>query len=154
ALIGKGMPLKRLLVPSNATDETPIYRRYWLRWWAKPTEDWLEKVAAKKSQLLVEEKPTQRHVVIYRFAPEIDGSSMWMNKWRVGTLHTVRTLDAAAGAVVHAEVDAHELHDPSYVASDHAITTLLAMFGFDENLERLRKLLAREDNPDRLVGPK
>jgi hypothetical protein len=152
ALIGKGMPLKRLLVPSNEPDEIPIYRRYWLRWWAKPTEDWLEKVATKKSQLLVEEKPTERHVVIYRFAPEVDGNSAWVNKWRVGTLHTVRTLDAAAGAVVHAEVDAQELHDPSYVMSDHAITTLLAMFGFDENIERLRTLLGRQDSSSEL-GP-
>lgn len=145
ALIGKGMPLKRLLVPTSTPDETPIYRRYWLRWWAKPTEDWLEKVAAKKSQMLVEEKPTERHVVIYRFAPEIDGESAWVNKWRVGTLHVARTLDAAAGAVVHAEVDADELHEPSYVLGDHATTTLLAMFGFDENIERLRRLLARDE---------
>ena len=152
ALIGKGMPLKRLLVPANTPEEIPIYRRYWLRWWAKPTEDWLEKVAVKKSQLLVEEKPTERHVVIYRFAPEIDGESAWVNKWRVGTLHTARTLDTAAGAVVHAEVDAQELHDPSYVMSDHAITTLLAMFGFDENVERLRVLLARQSASDEL-GP-
>lgn len=153
ALIGKGMPLKRLLVPSNTPDETPIYRRYWLRWWAKPTEDWLEKVAVKKSQMLVEEKPTERHVVIYRFAPEIDGDSSWMNKWRVGTLHTVRTLDAAAGAVVHADVDAEELHDPSYVMSDHAITTLLAMFGFEENIERLRTLLGRQSPGSEILGP-
>ncbi|MFN0246438.1 MAG: hypothetical protein ACKV2T_05995 [Kofleriaceae bacterium] len=153
ALIGKGLSLKRLLVPSSTPDEIPIYRRYWLRWWAKPTEDWLEKVATKKSQLLVEEKPTERHVVIYRFAPEIDKNSAWVNKWRVGTLHTARTLDAAAGAVVHADVDAHELHDPSYVLSDHAVTTLLAMFGFDENIERLRTLLDRDDPGERMLGP-
>lgn len=153
ALIGKGMPLKRLLVPNTTPVEIPIYRRYWLRWWAKPTEDWLEKVAVKKSQLLTEEKPTERHVVIYRFAPEIDGESAWVNTWRVGTLHTARTLDTAAGAVVHAEVDPQELHDPSYVLSDHAITTLLAMFGFEENIARLGTLLAREDRGKELLGP-
>ncbi len=145
ALIGKGMPLTRLLVPSAAPETTPIYRRYWVRWWAKPDEDWLAKQAFKRSAALHAEKPTERHVVVYRFAPELDSESKFVNKWRVGTLETVRTLDAAAGAVVHAEVDAKELHEPSYVASDHATTTLLAMFGFDENLARLRELIGRAE---------
>ena len=31
----------------DANGATPIYRRFWVRWWAKPTEDWLAKQARK-----------------------------------------------------------------------------------------------------------
>src|SRR5262249_47783169 len=127
AVIGKGMPLQRVLIPTHAAEETVLHRRFWVRWWAKPTQAWLEKQAMRRSRALLATKPTERHVVIHRFAPELDGDSSWVNKWRVGTLHVARTLDTGAGAVVHGEVDVRELHDPTYVASDHATTTLLAM---------------------------
>ncbi|MBA3461862.1 MAG: hypothetical protein H0T46_18015 [Deltaproteobacteria bacterium] len=146
AFVGKGHAMRRLLVPSEAPREsTPIYRTFWLRWWAKPSAQWLEKQAHKHSAKLGEEHPDQRHVVVHRFSPEVDGKSMWMNKWKVGTIETVRTLDLDAGAIVHAAVDEKDLHDPAYAASDHASTALLVMFGFDENLERMRRLLGRAD---------
>jgi hypothetical protein len=84
---------------------------------------------------------------VHRFAPAIEGKSVWMNRWRVGTLDTFRTLDAAAGAVVHARGSDDELADPAFVMSDRVRTSLLVMFGFDENIERLRRMLA-DAEPD------
>lgn len=146
AFVGEGMKMRRLLVPSEPPAEpTPIYRTYWFRWWAKPSEEWLLKQAHKASAKLGEEHPDQRHIVVHRFAPEVDGKSMWMNKWKVGTIETMRTLDADAGAIVHAAVEQATLHDPGYALSDHARTTLLVMFGFEENLVRMKRLLERPD---------
>ncbi|MEO7094778.1 MAG: hypothetical protein ABI175_16085, partial [Polyangiales bacterium] len=177
AFVGKGMKMRRLLVPSPAPEGTPptapsenpaalvkvvreaprgsltIYRTYWMRWWAKPSADWLEKQALKLSERLGEAHPDQRHVVVHRFAPEVDGKSMWMNKWRVGTIDTVRTLDADAGAIVHASVDEKDLHDPAYAASDHATTALLVMFDFAENLERMRRMALRVDIAEKDLLP-
>ncbi|MBL9017828.1 MAG: hypothetical protein JNL83_26815, partial [Myxococcales bacterium] len=154
AFVGAGMAMRRLLVPSEPPPEpTPVYRTYWFRWWAKPTEAWLLKQAHKMSAKLGEEHPDQRHIVVHRFAPEVDGKSMWMNKWKVGTIETTRTLDADAGAIVHAAVPQTALHDPSYALSDHARTTLLVMFGFAENLARLKRLLARPDITVKELAP-
>src|SRR5204862_8137405 len=97
------------------------------------------------SEKLGEEHPNERHIVVHRYAPEVDGKSMWMNKWKVGTIETLRTLDADAGAIVHAAVEQATLHDPAYALSDHASTTLLVMFGFQENLVRMKRLLERPD---------
>lgn len=147
AFIGKGLTMRRLLVPSAEAphEEHTIYRTYWMRWWAKPSAEWLEKQAHEISEKLGEAHPDQRHVVVHRFSPEVDGKSMWMNRWKVGTVNTVRTLDADAGAIVHASVDEKDLHDPAYAASDHATTALLVMFDFAENLERVKRLLQRVD---------
>jgi hypothetical protein len=76
-----------------------------------------------------------------------------MNKWKVGTIETMRTLDADAGAIVHAAVQGAALHDPAYALSDHARTTLLVMFGFEENLERLKRLLERPDIGTKDLAP-
>jgi hypothetical protein len=90
---------------------------------------------------------------VHRFTPELDGPSSWMNRWKVGTLETLRTLDVAAGAVVHAECTDAQLADPAYVISDHVRTTLLVMFGFEENLARLRRLLDNPDTTSETVAP-
>ena len=177
AFVGKGFTLRRLLVPSPPPSDAPplpiaadttalvktmqeaprgtttVYRSYWLRWWAKPEPAWLEKQAHKVSAQLGETLPDQRHVVIHRFAPEVDGKSMWMNRWKVGTIESVRSLDLDAGAIVHASVGDQELHDPAYSASDHATTALLVMFDFDENLERLKRLIARDEITQAVLGP-
>jgi hypothetical protein len=107
----------------------------------------------KHSANILYDHPDQRHVVVHRFAPEVDGKSMWMNKWKVGTIASVRTLDLDAGAIVHAAVDETSLHDPAYAASDHATTALLVMFGFDENLERMKKLLDRAEITEAQLQP-
>jgi hypothetical protein len=176
AYVGKGLTLARLLVPSPPPPEaapkpsadttalikavrtatsasTTIYRTYWVRWWAKPSASWLEKQAQKLSAQLGELHPDQRHIVVHRFAPEVHGKSSWTNRWKVGTLDTLRTLDAAAGSIVHASVDEKDLHDPSYAASDHATTALLVMFDFEENLERLRRLLGRAEITEAHLTP-
>ncbi|MDX2086527.1 MAG: hypothetical protein SFX73_01700 [Kofleriaceae bacterium] len=166
AYVGKGLSLSRLLVPSRPEDppaqaadadallealvtstraSTTLYRTYWIRWWAKPTAAWLERQAYKLSERLSTALPERRHVVVHRFAPELDGSSAWMNRWKVGTVETHRTLDAATGAIVHAAIDDRELHDPEYATTSHAVTALLVMFDFTENLERLRNLIARDE---------
>ena len=122
-----------------------VHRRYWLRWWATPQPAWLAARAAELSARLCDAHPAQRHVVVHRFAPEVASRWLWIKRWRVGTLDTMRTLDAAAGAIVHAAAADAALHDGSYAASDDAATALLAMFGFDENLARLRRALADDD---------
>ncbi len=174
AFIGKGLKLSRLLVPEHAADapepsadlaalvealtksaraSTTIYRTFWLRWWAKPTPAWLEKRAFALSDHLVDALPGRRHVVVHRFTPELDGKSVWMNRWKVGTVETLRTLDAATGAIVHAAVDDRELHDPAYAQSDRAATALLVMFDFTENLERLRRMIARPEVTEANLTP-
>ena len=169
ALIGRGMKLERLLVPAeerprdaaaspaespaaliaaaraSARNTTTVYRTYWLRWWAKPSAAWLAKQANKLSARLADAVPEQRHVVIHRFAPALDGEGAFANRWKVGTIETVRTLDTAAGAIVHASIDEATLHDPAYAGSEHATTALLVMFDFAENLARLRAVLARPE---------
>lgn len=150
AYVGKGLKMRRMLVPSpppagaSAPEPQIIYRTYWLRWWAKPSAAWLEKQAMKISARLGETHPDQRHVVVHRFAPEVDGKGVFANRWKVGTVQTLRTLDADAGAIVHAAVEEQSLHDPAYAASEHATTALLVMFDFDENLARMRRLCERE----------
>lgn len=177
AFVGKGLRMRRLLVPSpvpggaappepseDATAlvkvmrEAPrgaltIYRTYWLRWWAKPSPEWLEQQALNISERLGEALPDQRHVVVHRFAPEVDGKSVWMNKWKVGTIDTVRTLDADSGSIIHAAVDEKDLHDPAYAASEHATTAMLVMFDFSENLERMRRLVERADITEKDLVP-
>ena len=177
AFVGKGLTMRRLLVPSPAPEGTPppapsenpaalvkvvrdaprgaltVYRTFWLRWWAKPSPEWLEKQALDLSDRLNEAHPDQRHVVVHRFAPAVDGKSMWMNKWKVGTIDTMRTLDADSGSIVHASVDEKDLHDPAYAASEHATTALLVMFDFGENLERMRRLVGRAEIAEKDLLP-
>jgi hypothetical protein len=155
ALIGKGVPLTRMLVPSEAADAHPeeIKRSFWIRWWAKPTEDWLAKQASKRSAELFATKPTERHIVVYRFAPEVDETTRFINTWKVGTIHTMRTLDAALGGLVCSEAKAADVHDPAYITSADVTRTLLAMFGFDENVERLRRMLARDEVSAKDLAP-
>jgi len=124
---------------------TPVHRRYWLRFWAKPEADWLARQAHALSAELHDEVPEQRHLVVHRFAPELASKLLWIKNWKVGTLETVRTLDTAAGAIVHLEVDDAKLHDPGCAASGDATTAMLAMFDFDENLERLRRTMTQPD---------
>lgn len=151
AIVGKGMPLERVLVREETPTTTPVHRSYWVRWWAKPRQDWLVEQAQKLAARLAEEHPEQRNIVVHRFAPQIEGKSMWMNRWRVGTLDVIRTLDAAAASLVHADATEPELADPAFVRGDHVQTAMLVMFGFEENLERLRRLVERGDDAQRVV---
>lgn len=158
AFVGRGLKMRRLLVPAPAAgvpapEPQTIYRTYWLRWWAKPSAEWLEKQAMKISAKLGESHPDERHVVVHRFAPEVDGKSVWANKWKVGTVQTLRTLDADSGSIVHATVEDASLHDPAYAASEHATTALLVMFDFHENLERMRRLCARAEIAEQDLVP-
>lgn len=153
--VGKGPALREFLVPAlPATPEPePVYRRFWMRWWAAPDQGWLAKVAAAAGAKLRRAHPDQRHVVVFRFAPVVESKLLWMKKWRVGTIATARTLDTAAGAIVNAAADDRALHGSDYPATDGATTALLAMFGFDENLERMRRALAAiEVVPARLAA--
>lgn len=156
AFVGRGLKMRRLIVPAIGAavpEPRPIYRTYWLRWWAKPSAAWLEKQARKISAKLGETHPDERHVVVHRFAPEVDGKSVFANKWKVGTVQTLRTLDADSGSIVHAAVEDEALHDPAYAASDHATTALLVMFDFHENLERMRRLCARAEIAEKDLVP-
>ncbi|HEY4055240.1 MAG TPA: hypothetical protein VGM39_01485, partial [Kofleriaceae bacterium] len=155
ALIGKGVPLTRMLVPSVTPGVKPeeIKRSFWIRWWAKPTEGWLAKQASKRSAELFAQKPTERHIVIYRFAPVVDETTRFLNTWTVGTIHTMRTLDAALGGLVCSEAKEADVHDPAYITGADVTRTLLAMFGFDENVERLRRMLARDEVSDKDLAP-
>jgi hypothetical protein len=150
ALIGKGVALERLLVTGDERIVTRVSRTYWVRWWARPEPAWLEKQALRRSRALAGERPRDRYLVIHRFAPERDRTSGWPRRWQVGTLEVVPTLEAAAGALVHAAAEAHELHDPAFARGDRAVTALLVMFDFDEKLERLRRLLEAAVDPARL----
>jgi len=167
AFIGRGPAMRELLIPGanaramsiapalvedaaaavKALREvprtlTPVYRRYWLRRWKRPSGDWLERQALRLSRHLRDALPAERHLVVHRFTPELTSSSVWGKKWRVGTLETMRTLDATAGSIVHAAVDDATVHDAGYVRSAAATVAILAMFDFGEQLERLRWTLA------------
>ena len=146
AIVGKGCALPRLLLPE--ADEAfvhEVHKSFWVRWWAKPSEEWLAKQALEYSLQLAAERPAERHLVVYRFAPKLDGKSAWVNRWRAGTLETVRMLDTACAAVVHAAATDEQLGDPAFITGDHVRTALLVMFGFEENLARLHRLLRRPD---------
>jgi hypothetical protein len=145
--VGTGPGRRRILVPrpSAARTTAPVHRRYWLRFWAMPDEAWLAAQARAASAALCRTQPERRHVVVYRHAPRVVSRFLWIKTWEAGVIETVRTLDAAAGAIVRAEVDDAALHAPAYAASPEATTALLVMFDFGENLARLRAQLTRID---------
>jgi hypothetical protein len=167
AFVGACPPLRLVLVPPRAAKDatkaaadttalvavardaprasTPIHKRYWLRFWRMPDEHDLAKAAHAASDRLRAQLPSRRYVVVHRYQPEVVSRFLWIKKWRVGTVETVRMLDAAAGALVRASVDDARLHDPAYVASAEATTALLVMFDFGENLARLHALANRID---------
>jgi hypothetical protein len=177
--IGKGPQLERVLVPAAAPEEhalaliakpedtdalveaahatpratVPVYRRYWLRWWAKPEAYWLRARAQQLSSELHDAVPDQRHIVVHRFAPELESKFLWMKRWKVGTLETVRTLDAAAGAIVHLAVEDAALHAPACAESAEAAAALLVMFDFEENLSRLGRMMAAPEASDDSLDP-
>ncbi|MBK9032402.1 MAG: hypothetical protein IPL61_14015 [Myxococcales bacterium] len=156
ALIGDGPGLRDLLTPSptatgTATDVAddraaalgvvargrralvPVFRRFPLLRWRRPTAAWLSAQAERLSAALAQALPTQRHLVIHRFEPERVAGGWRGALWRVGTLETVRTLDADAGAMVHAA------GTPS---TGEATLAMLVALDFDQQLERLRWTLA------------
>lgn len=142
AFIGTGFDLRRWLMPTNATPDAThdVFRRYLVRFWAKPDEDWLRRQAFKLAKRLANEHPEQRHVVVFRFAPAVQDGSRFTNHWKVGTLETHRTLDRAAGAIVQADVPARDRI--AYPSTEIAERAVLSLFGFGENLVRYQRALA------------
>jgi hypothetical protein len=155
--VGESPGLGQLMVPTQAPDAdgaaatpdratalvaiargqritVPIYRRFPLLFWRRPTERWLARQAHAFSRTLNKTRRRERHVVIHRFAPE-RVSRAWLggSLWRVGTIETARTLDDDATALVHVDGEA-----------DHALaaSALLIAFDFAQQLERLRWTLA------------
>lgn len=167
AFVGKGPKLQPLLIPRGGDGKpvgdpgelveaiakvprasTSVYTRHWLAFWSKPRARWLTRRALALSEQIGEAHPAHRHFVVHRFEPKVESQFLWIKRWRVGTLETVRTLDAAAGAIVHLAVD--DLHDPSYTGTSSTTTALLVAFDFAENLERLRSLMAIAAEPEEL----
>ncbi|HEY5935751.1 MAG TPA: hypothetical protein VIU61_13980 [Kofleriaceae bacterium] len=167
AFVGKGPKLQPLLIPRGGEDKpvddpdalveaiakaprasTPIYSRHWLAFWSKPRAHVLTRRALALSEQIGEAHPAHRHLVVHRFEPTVASKFLWIKRWRVGTIETVRTLDAAAGAIVHLAVD--DLHDPSYTGTSSTTTALLVAFDFAENLERLRGRIAVAGEPEDL----
>jgi hypothetical protein len=159
AFVGKGPKLQPLLIPRGGDDKavgdrgelvealakaprasTPMFTRHWFAFWSTPDETWLRSQAHALSETIGEAHPAHRHFVVHRYKPKLESKFLWIKRWRVGTLETVRTLDAAAGAIVHLAVD--DLHDPSYTGTSSTTTALLVAFDFAENIERLRSLIA------------
>ncbi len=140
ALVKALTPSRDAEIPDRGT--APVHRRYWLRWWAKPQPDWLRARAHDLSAELHLAMPEQRHVVVHRYAPEVVSKFLWIKKWKVGTLETVRTLDAAAGSIVHLAADDAAVHTAECALRPETTTALLVMFDFDENLARLKALMA------------
>ena len=58
-------------------------------------------------------------VVVIGTAPEVVSRFLWIKKWKVGTLETVRTLDAAAGSIVHLAAADAAFHAYSRGAQDY-----------------------------------
>ena len=122
-----------------------VRRRRWLRFWAAPEPAWLEAQARALAAELAGAHPLHRHVVVHRFDPVVESKLLWWKTWRVGTLETVRTLDAAKGSLMHLELDDARLHDPHYFEGDEAATALMVLFDPAEKLERLRRLATSAD---------
>lgn len=116
----------------------------WWPWW-RPTDEWLAHRARLVSDHLQRALPAERHVVIHRFEPALRKKQWIGGRWRVGTIETRRTLDAAAASVVHAEVGEAIAFDPSVVRAGAARLAVLAMLDVEQQLERLRWVLA--DDP-------
>lgn len=133
------------LVREQPRGSIEVYRRHWLAWWSQPAQHVLFEHANELSERLTDALPHQRHVVVHRFRPEVASRFLWIKRWRLGVLETVRTLDTAAGAIVHVKLTDDELHDPAFAASPDAATALLLMFDFDENLARLGRLATAPD---------
>ncbi len=153
--VGERPGLTRLMVPSPPADggevaadrqaalvaiergrrvTLPIYRRFPLLFWRKPTAAWFARQAQAFSRTLGRALTRERHLVIQRFAPErVERSWFGGALWRVGTLEAARTLDADATALVH--VDAGAEHAT-------AATAFLVALDFSQQLERLRWTLA------------
>lgn len=174
---GKGPALGRVLVPAGdskvALAEAPaqsdaelveiarieqraamaVHRRYWLRFWARPDERWLAGRANALAERVASAIPSQRHLVVQRFAPKLVSSFLWIKKWHVGTLETLRTLDTASGGIVHVALEDESL--PRYPLTPDAVSALLLVFGFEENLERFawvaRSMDVDEGTLDRMV---
>ena len=119
-----------------------MHQRYRLRFWARPSADWLTRQAHRLSARLHRAAPERRHLVVTRFAPEIESSSWWWGtRWRVGTLEVVPMLDSVGHALVHAQVDDQQLGDAAYVREAATTAAVLQMFDFGEQLEQLRRNL-------------
>ncbi len=168
AFVGKGPNLRHLLLAGARRDElAPMvrsnaqvvaalrsgvhaatavcYRSYRLRFWAKPQASWLERRAHSLSRALERSFPSQRHAVVFRFAPELVATSWWWgSRWKVGTLETLQVLAPIGNAVVQLTVEDPHLAEPSYVRTAASTATVLAMFDFDEQLERLRRSMLPE----------
>lgn len=158
AFFGRGPTLDRMMVPAGddklALVQAPaqsaaelveiarveprasvsVHRRYWLRFWARPDERWLASRANGLAERIAAAIPSQRHLVVQRFAPKVVSKFLWIKKWHVGTLETLRTLDVASGGIVRVELTDEDL--PSYPRKPDAVSALLLVFGFAENLER------------------
>jgi hypothetical protein len=166
AIVGGAMDLRARLIPPPAQPEqanvqvvdedaiehalqhgprsvTVVERTYWLPW-RRPSPRWLERRAAALSARLARALPHRRHLVVHRFAPVQLRDGLLRRHWRIGTLETMRTLDTATGAVVHAEASDAELADPAYAGSHRAAIAVLTMLDFEEQLERLRWVLSHE----------
>lgn len=121
-------------------------RSYFLRFWARPSAAWLEKQARRLSRQLDRALPSRRHVVVYRFHPELERASWWWgSRWQVGTLETLQVLDRVGNAVVQVAVDDQQLGEGTYVRTAATTAAVLAMFDFDEQLGRLRTALRDGD---------
>lgn len=124
------------------------HRRYLVRFWSRPSSQWLEKQAKRVSRALHRALPARRHVVVYRFAPEQVSSSWWWGtRWKVGTLEAVQVLDRVGNAVVQVAIDDADLGEGSYVRTAATTAAVLAMFDFDEQLTRLRQALRQASEP-------
>jgi hypothetical protein len=168
AFVGHGPNLRHLLLAGARRDElAPVvrseaqvvaalrsgihaataicHRTYRLRFWAKPQAAWLERRAHSLSRALERAFPSQRHAVVFRFAPELVATSWWWgSRWRVGTLETLQVLAPVGNAVVQLTVEDPHLAEPSYVRTAASTAAVLAMFDFDEQLERLRRSMRPE----------
>lgn len=150
AFIGKGPALDRVLIPAREAPRTEaaVFRRYWLRFWARPEQDWLRGRAFARSAELASSSPMQRHLVVHRFEPKLESQFLWIKKWKVGTLETIPMLDGGAGSLVHVALDDTTVHDPAYAISRDAAAALLIVFDFEEKLERLRRVGTSPDADD------
>jgi len=114
----------------------------WKIFGGTPKEDHMQKAARDLQRKLARLYPDQRFTVIAHTAHELEKKVLFAKRWHVGTLEVRAMLPAAHGSIVSAAVDAEQLHDASWVASDDNLLTLFVTRSFDEKLARLRQLLA------------
>jgi hypothetical protein len=126
-------------VPTGEPDERRDVFRWYLWPWSVAKDAELEAIATTLGEDLARAAADQRHVVVHRFAPELDRKRLWARRMRLGTIETRRTLDAARGALTEIEVDASEMHDPAFARADATFASTVHSLPFAAKLRLLEQ---------------